>query len=164
MLLKRWEDRPTEIAYLLNPAFCGRILYHAIKAYAEQTSRPLPFPLIYLILPLVLHRKTRERIKSVTQMQIWIQRNPDVLVGYAERAKSLVAITNEAIEFLLQSGVLSLTNNAELQIVRLLSSQGINQFTNDEIKESINKSTHVAKWFSRGGTVETIYASWGVRP
>ena len=97
-------------------------------------------------------------------MQIWIQRNPDVLVGYAERAKSLVGITNEAIEFLLQSGVLGITNNAELQIERLLSSKRINQFANDEIKESINKSTHVAKWFAKGGTVETIYASWGVRP
>jgi len=162
--LKSWENRAIEIAYLLNPAFCGRVIYHAIKTYSEQTSRPLPFSLVYLILPLVLHRKTRERINSVTQMQIWIQRNPDALIGFAERTKNLVKITNEAVEFLMQSKIVTLTNNAELELIRLLPSSSTSKFVNTEIKECINKSSHVARWFAKGGTVETIYSSWGVRP
>ena len=162
--MKNWENRATEIAYLLNPAFCGRILYHAIKSYQEESKRPMSFPLVYLILPLVLHRKTRERIKSVTQMQIWIQRNPEMLIGFADRAKNLVSITNEAVEFLMQSEIITLTNNAELELAQLVKSINSSKYTNDEIKDCINKSSSVAKWFAKSGTVETIYVSWGVKP
>ena len=162
--MKNWENRATEIAYLLNPAFCGRIIYHAIKSYQQESKRPMPFPLVYLILPMVLHRKTRERIKSITQMQIWIQRNPEMLIGFADRAKNMVPITNEAVEFLMQSGTVTLTNNAELELAQLFKALSATKYTNDEIKECISKSSSVAKWFAKAGTVETIYVSWGVRP
>lgn len=162
--MRSWEQRSTEVAYLLNPAFCGRIIYNTIKIYFEQTNRPMPFPLVYLILPLVLHKTTRERITSVTQMQVWIQRNPDVLIGFAERSNSMVKVTNEAVELLLQSGVVNLTNNAELEQCKLKKSLSSRKYTNDEIKKCITKSTNVAKWFAKAGTVETIYTSWGVRP
>jgi hypothetical protein len=162
--MENWEKRATEIAYLLNPAFCGRIIYYVIKTYAEESKRPMPFPLVYLILPLVLHRKTRERIKSVTQMQIWIQHNPELLIGFADRTKSMVQITNEAVEFLMQSGIVVLNNNAELELAQLFKSLSVSKYTNDEIKECISKSQNVAKWFAKAGTVETIYTSWGVRP
>lgn len=162
--MKNWENRATEIAYLLNPAFCGRIIYYAIKTYQQETKRPMPFPLVYLILPMVLHKKTRERIKSITQMQIWIQRNPEMLIGFADRAQSMVPITNEAVEFLMQSGIVTLTNNAELEIAQLFKALSTTKYTNDEIKDCISKSSSVAKWFAKAGTVETIYVSWGVRP
>lgn len=162
--MKNWENRATEIAYLLNPAFCGRIIYHAIKTYQQESKRPMPFPLVYLILPMVLHRKTRERIKSITQMQIWIQRNPEMLIGFADRAQSMVPITNEAVEFLMQSGIVTLTNNAELELAQLFKALSTTKYSNDEIKECIRKSSSVAKWFAKAGTVETIYVSWGVRP
>ncbi|MFR2879811.1 MAG: three component ABC system middle component [Lachnospiraceae bacterium] len=38
-----------EVAYLLNPTFCGRILYSTIKTYNEILNRAFPFPLIYLV-------------------------------------------------------------------------------------------------------------------
>ncbi|WP_442969853.1 three component ABC system middle component [Roseburia sp. AM23-20] len=50
--------RTHEVAFLLNPAFCGRILYSTIRTYNEKTNRAFPFPLIYLVLPLVLHKET----------------------------------------------------------------------------------------------------------
>lgn len=162
--MKKWESRANEIAYLLNPAFCGRILYNSIKTYAEESKRPMPFPLVYLILPLVLHKKTRERIKSVTKMQIWVQRNTDVLIDFAERTKNLVQITNEAVEFLMQSGMIMLTNDACLELAKLFKVSDTRKFTNSEIKDCINKSSSVAKWFAQAGTVETIYTCWGVRP
>ena len=73
--MKAWNERTHEIAYLLNPAFCGRILYSSIKAYNEKTRKSFPFPLIYLILPLVLHKKTRININSKTKFHNWIQDN-----------------------------------------------------------------------------------------
>lgn len=162
--MRSWDNRSREVAYLLNPAFCGRILYSTIKTYNEVSKRAFPFPLIYLVLPLILHKNTREHISSKTQMLMWIQRYPELQVGYAERTKDLATISNEAIEFLLQSGLIQLTNNAELEISKTIRPLSKTKFTNDEVKECIVKGEHVAKWFAGAGKVETIYISLGVRP
>ena len=71
--MQEWKMRTREIAYLLNPAFCGRILYTTIRAYNEKSHRAFPFPLVYLVLPLVLHKETRAIISSRTHLHIWAQ-------------------------------------------------------------------------------------------
>jgi hypothetical protein len=162
--MRDWNHRAKEIAYLLNPAFCGRILYNTIKVYIDESKRPFPFPLIYLILPLILHKRTRQLISSRTQLLIWLQRHPELIIGFAARAKDMVQITNEAIELLLQSGMINLTNAAELEVSHTVRPLSNTQYTNDEIKECISKGEHVAKWFVATGKIETIFVSLGVRP
>lgn len=162
--MRDWNNRSKEVAYLLNPAFCGRMLYNAIKTYNNITHRAFPFPLIYLILPLVLHKRTRELINSRTQMLIWIQRYPETLIDFPKRARELVLITNEAVELLLNTGLLRLTNDGELEVVKTVKALSKTKYTNDEIKDCIKKSEHIAKWFAATGKVETIFISLGVRP
>lgn len=162
--MKGWNKRTHEVAYLLNPAFCGRILYTTIKAYSEKTNRPLPFPLIYLVLPLVLHKSTRTNINSRTQLLLWVQKYPQLLIDFPKRAKELVPITNESIEFLLQTGRVVLTPNGEVEIPAATRALSKTKFSDDEILECIKKSEHVAKWFAGAGKVETVYIELGVRP
>lgn len=162
--MRGWNDRSKEVAYLLNPAFCGRIIYNTIKTYGDITHRAFSFPLLYLILPLVLHKKTRALINSRTQMLIWIQRYPETLIDFSKRSKELVTITNEAVELLLQSGLLQLTNDGELEIVHTIKTLSKTRYTNDEVKDCINKSEHIAKWFAAAGKAETIFISLGVKP
>ena len=162
--MKSWNMRTQEVAFLLNPAFCGRILYSTIRTYNYNASRPFPFPLIYLVLPLVLHKETRININSRTKLQLWIQKYPQLLIDFPQRARELVPITNEAIEFLLQTGKVGLTQNGELEISHTSKALSKTKFIDDEISECINKSEHVAKWFATAGKVETIYIELGVRP
>ena len=162
--MKKWNERAQEVAFLLNPAFCGRILYSAIKNYSENAQRALPFPLIYLILPLILHKSTRDSINSRTQLLIWAQRNPELLIDFPQRARDLIPITNESLEFLLQTGYVQLTPNGELDILITQKALSKTKFVDDEIKECLKKSEHVAKWFAVTGKVETIYIGLGVRP
>lgn len=82
--MNSWNKRTREVAYLLNPAFCGRMLYSAINAYSIKTKRAFPFPLVYLVLPLVLHKETRANINSRTQLHLWVQQHP------TERALSVI--------------------------------------------------------------------------
>ena len=91
-------------------------MYSTIKTYSEKTKRPLPFPLIYLVLPLVLHKETRAHINSRTQLLLWVQKYPQLLIDFPKRASDLVSITNESVEFLLQTTKVSLTLNGELEI------------------------------------------------
>lgn len=162
--MKKWDTRAHEVAFLFNPAFCGRVLYSTIYAYSKKTNKDLPFPLIYLVLPLVLHKDTRNKINSRTQLHIWIQQNPDLLVDFPQRAKELVPITNEAIEFLLQTNKIQLTENGELKvspISRLLSKS---RFVDEEISECLTKGEHVGRWLASAGNVEVVYIKLGVKP
>ena len=162
--MKNWNLRTHEVAFLLNPAFCGRVLCSTIKTYNEKAHRALPFPLIYLVLPLVLHKETRANINSRTQLQLWVQRYPQLLIDFPKRARELVPITNESVEFLLQTGNIILTPNGELEMSPTLKSLSKTKFVDDEISECLKKGEHVAKWFVAAGKAETIYIELGVRP
>jgi hypothetical protein len=132
--------------------------------YNEKAKKPLSFPLIYLVLPLVLHKETRSHINSRTKFHLWIQKNPDLLIDFPKRTRDLVPITNESIEFLLQTGLVKLTSTGELQISSDLNALNKKKFVDDEITECLTKSEHIARWFVEAGTVETIYVQLGVRP
>lgn len=162
--MNRWSMRTPEVAYLLNPAFCGRILYSSIKEYRKVSHKAFPFPLVYLVLPLVLHKQTRINISSRTQLLVWIQKNAKLLIDFPRRAKDLVPITNEAIEFLLQTEKVILTLNGELKICHTSRPLSKNQYADCEIKECIKKAEHIARWFASTGRTETIYINLGVRP
>ena len=68
---------------------------------------------MYLVLPLVLHKQTRTRISSRTQLLQWIQANQHLLIGFARRTKELVVITNEALAEFAEKEIDSLDKKAE---------------------------------------------------
>lgn len=162
--MRCWHERSIEIAYLLNPAFCGRLLYVTILHYQEEKGEGMPFPLTYLILPLVLHRDTRSSIDSRTQLLVWVKRHPELMISYAQRAKSLVTITSEALEFLLQSNAISITDSGLLSANVVRGMKSMTKHVDDEVAECLKKCGHVARWFARAGETATIYAALGVRP
>ena len=86
------------------------------------------------------------------------------MTDYAQRTKNLVQITNESLEFLLQTGKVILTSSGELEIVNESKKMGKIKSDDDEILECIRKSEHVGKWFATAGPVKSIYIELGVRP
>lgn len=161
--MKSWFERSPEVSYLLNPAFCARILYGTIVSYKKECKRDFPFVLLYLVLPIVLHKETRQKINTVTHMQVWLQRNQELLIGYAKRARSLVPIASESIEFLLQNGTAAVTGD-NVTINCPLKPSKLKNISDEEMLECFHKAEAVGKWFARNGAAENIYQSWGVRP
>lgn len=161
----QWNKRSPETANLLNPSFCALLLYTATSEYQKKVQSVMPFPLLYLVLPIILHKGTRNRVNSRNNMVVWLQRNPDVLVGFADRTKSLIGFTNEAIEFLLFQGNCTI-NDGGLSIIKPISKSKIIHYTaNDqEIAECVQKAEHVGRWFCNMHAVENIYTAWGVKP
>ena len=158
-----WEKRPIEIASLLNPAFCGELIRQCIESYQKAESQPFPFPLVYLILPIVLHKKTRETIVSQRQLHVWLQAHENVKIGFADRTRELVPITKEAMLFLFQVGAIEVDEQAGLRVAsyqrRIPPSQ-----PEGEISECYRTAVVIGRWFARAANVPTIYALWGVRP
>lgn len=160
--MQSWEERTNEVKNLLNPAFCGRLLFEAVKEYKKNTNDAMPFPLIYLVLPLVLHKGTREKINSHTAFINWVHANPMILVGFNRRARDLVDITNISVEFLVQTGYFQLSNEGKLDIENKKLS--VNKSAELDVKECLKKAKHVGKWFALNNRVESIFLALGVKP
>ena len=158
-----WERRPIEIAHLLNPAFCGELIRRSIKTYNAAVPNQFSYPLVFLVLPIVLHSKTRESISPNTreQMHVWLQSHQDVHIGFVERARDLVPITRETITFLLQVGAIAINDRAGLRLAPYVPRTVP---FNLEITDCYRKAEIIGRWFARAGSPSAIYTMWGVRP
>ena len=162
--MREWKMRPEEVRNLMNPAFCGRLLFATVSEYQSKVHRAFPFPLVYLILPLVLPRQIRVKINSRTKLTSWAQNNQELIYNFGKRANDLIEITNEALEFMLQAGYLVITDSGEIERAETAGNLSKTKNTDDEVKECINKAENVARWFAATEKVETIYFCLGVRP
>ncbi|MEI2607044.1 MAG: three component ABC system middle component, partial [Candidatus Promineifilaceae bacterium] len=108
-----WTERPIEVATLLNPAFCGVLLHDAVKSYAYEQNQGMAFPLVYLILPLVLHKETRNALPSsrrlITLYQ-WVEDNKLLRQNFVERTRYLVPYSREGLIFSIKHGFVRMDN------------------------------------------------------
>jgi hypothetical protein len=161
----RWDQRPRDVAYLLNPAFCGEIMRGCIKSYQKTAQRPMPFPLLFLILPIVLHKSTREVMPQTARIRMysWLQANPQVKVGFAQRARTLLSASKETLVFMMQFGVLTVDNDAMLS-APLKSPKKIRKLKNGEVADCFKRAELLGKWFANSGSSISIYTMWGIKP
>jgi len=162
-----WENRPREERSLLNPSFCAIILWYAAQAYGSSCDRALSFEESFLVLPLVLHRKTRERLpRSVrTSLAVWLDENPLVQRGVASRARVLVPFTKGALTF---GGVHGLIRIAEGKVFanshfKKAISEAL-KGTSDEVRACAKRAEFLGRWFAQTGAGITVFALMGVRP
>ena len=101
-MLDTWNERPQDVFNLLNPSFVGLLLHRAVRGFKRETTTGMPFELIFLVLPFVLHGATRNRLpaKITTTLPTWIQLNRDTLLEFGKRAQTLLPFAKEAIMFL----------------------------------------------------------------
>lgn len=160
--MKAWEERPNEIATLLNPAFCGEILRRCLKEYEVTSVASMPYPLVFLTLPIVLHPRTRSNISSRQRQPLhtWLQSHQDLKVGFAERARQLVPVTNEALTFLLQVGAVTIEVSSGGLSIGNYRAKGADG--DGEVADCFAKAKIVGRWFAHAGTPTTVYAMWGV--
>lgn len=161
-----WDSRPPEVANLLNPAFCSVLLFDTVKQYQSEGFDGLPYPLSFLVLPIILHKNTRQSLPKTrsTKMSAWLQDKSFVKIGFAKRARLTVPFTNEAILYGVHGQVLSLSNEGLLMVGSSTISPPKRGNLDDEIFEYREKAKFLGKWFSDVGSVSTIYAQWGIKP
>ena len=160
-----WQERPTELAHLFNPAFCGALLVRAVNAYALEASRGMPFSIGFLVLPIILHEPTRETLPASksTSLLRWVQRQPEVRIGFADRLRSLVPYTREALIFSMSQRVLSV-EHGRLEVRKKMGAMTRLGRKSEEAKQCASKATLVGKMLALAGEPATIFATWGVRP
>ena len=159
--MKVWSERSKEIAYLLNPAFCGEILYKAIEGY-QKICPIMPFSLIFLILPLMLYDKTFETFSlKISHLSRWIQSKPEILYGLEYRIKDYKQLTQEAILFLIKQNAIVLCNGGFAVIT-----QGKKKISKNEkyLYHFSDKAYKFGIFLAKAGSPENVYMILGVMP
>lgn len=160
-----WEKRPAEVANLLNPAFCSILLRDSIVDFQREKEQGMPYSLSFLVLPLVLHKPTRETLpRNIrTQLHVWLQRKPEVRVGFSERTRHLVPYTKEALVFGIQEDVIVVSGSGTLiSGDRRLGSLPWSRDAEPSVCR--NKARFVGRWFARAGDISTVFTMWGICP
>lgn len=153
-----WADRPQVEATLLNPALLAVLLAASARDYEAAESR-MPWPVAFLVLPLVLHRPTRSALPrdTRTHLSTWIRREPVLRAGFPARAAAMVPLTREGIRFGLRAGVLRLegaTLTGHLPIDRPAG----------ELGQLLGKASLVGRWIAKTDQASTAFALLGVAP
>lgn len=165
--MKTWTERPTELAYLFNPAFCGWVLRESFEGYASVRPAGMPLPVAFLILPIVLHRETREQVPRAvtTTLHVWLQEHPEVRVSFAERAKELAPFTREGLMFLGTRGQLRVADDGGVLVDgKLARGKAPLLRESQELGNTLAAATFVGRWFAHAGEPATLFQMWGVCP
>lgn len=159
-----WEQRPPEIAFLLNAAFCAVVLRTATRAYVAEIKRGLPLPLAYVLLPLVLHKTTRDALppSTRTRMLTWLATSPAARLGVPDRVRRVAPYVREALIFAVQHEVLSLDESARLwPATRRLRPYVPN--AGSDAASCLSRAELLGRWFARSGDPATVLAAWGLQ-
>jgi hypothetical protein len=161
-----WPERSPEIAALLNPAFCGVLLFSSVEAHVGQSQRGMPFESAFLILPLVLHGPTRAIFpKGVgSPFQSWVSGNPRLRIGLAERVRAAERVTREALMFLGQRECVAF-DGGTLRVGRVrprMASQKI--VKSQDVRTAVLAAAMLGRLLAGAGTSTTVYTSLGISP
>lgn len=162
--MRAWDRRPSEVANLLNPPFCATLLGWAARGFATDREGGLPWLFAFLIVPLILHKPTRRLAPKtkVSKFQTWVQSNPSVLVGFAERARQVVPHVRETIVFGLASGLLTCNQSGNLLPGPTLPKKDPTG-TSEEVQDCFLKARALGAVLAKAGEEHTVFALLGVK-
>ena len=159
-----WHQRPFEVANLFNPAFCALVLHNAVAGFQEKAGRGMDYGLAFLMLPLALHRATREALpaRTTAKLHAWIISHEQVRVGLVQRISTMVPTTKEGLIFAMQHQALEL--NADGLLIAHTSQLGrFEPPSPSDTPECLERATFLGKWFGVSGNASAILTAWGVQ-
>lgn len=162
--MKRWDQRPFEIRNLFNPAFCGLVLFRALQGYEEKNDCGMPFSLSLLVLPLSLHKITREVIVNKPRRYLLktVESNQQILVGFSDRVTQMLPYAFEGFGLLMERGCITIADDGRIQTQPEKVAKALKG--TDETIDCQKAARIVGKEFARISDRATIYITFGVRP
>lgn len=162
--MKRWDQRPFEIRNLFNPAFCGLILFRALHGYEEEDAGGMPFSLSLLVLPLCLHKDSREVVAGSPRSYLLktAEKNQQVMVGFADRVTHMLPYAFEGFGLLMERGCITIADGGRILTVPDKVRKTIKG--TDETISCQKVARIVGREFARIADRVTVYTTFGIRP
>jgi hypothetical protein len=156
--MTQWSERPRLEATMLNPALLAVLLAASAHDH-EKVKERMPWPLSFLVLPLVLHRPTRSALprNTRTHLSTWIRRYPLLRAGFPARAAAMVPLTREGIQFGLRASILGLDGAT-------LGGDLIADQPAGELGQLIRTAALIGRWLATTDQPSTAFALLGVAP
>ena len=165
--MKPWAERTREEAHLLNPAFCCVTITAACGGYGESSDQPLPFALVFMVLPITLHKYTRGSLPRTirTSIPAWLQEHPEARLGFHERLMALQPHTRESIRYGLAFDWIAMGNSGGIRCVatNALINRTIQSLDGDA-RDCVSRARFLGRWLGNTASAETTMALWGIRP
>lgn len=162
-----WTMRSSEERGLISPSFSALLLWHAAQGHAGDAGVALPFEPTFLVLPMVLHQRTRDSLplSVTTSLSVWLDEHPLARACIVDGSRKLVPFTKEALSFgglhgflLLGKGLLEANFDWKKKVTTYLKT------STDEVRVCAKRAEFVGRWFSKAGDAATVMALIGVRP
>lgn len=162
--MKHWDQRPFEIRNLFNPAFCGLVLFRALHGYEEEDTRGMPFSLSLLVLPLCLHKDSREVVADSPRSYLLrtTEKNQQVMVDFPNRVTQMMPYAFEGFGLLMERGCIVVTDNGRIQTVPKKVRKSVTG--TDETVACQKVARIVGREFARIADRVTVYTTFGIRP
>ena len=154
-----WLLRPRVESNLLNPALIGLTIAHAAGGYMQVANTSMPWPISFLVPPLILHRPTREALPASTRTHFatWISRHPLLIAGFPRRSQAMVEPTREALRLAFRGQLLRLNEGGILPSSLAIPAGG-------EVQQLARTSSLVGRWLASLEQPSSIFALLGVAP
>lgn len=161
-----WRDRPSEEAALLNPAFCGELIARATRDYERLRGAAFPFPLSFVVLPLLLHPPTLAILpgRANTTFATWSADNEALLADLPERTLRLRPISREALLFLTQHRALSVGADGLRTGEKPMRLSTKTSATTPDVDDIRRAAALLGRWFANQGAPVQILQTMGVTP
>ena len=161
-----WAERSAEEARIFNPAFCGELIGRTVSEYHRTRQAALSMVIAFLVLPLTLHRRTREALpgRANTAFAGWVAEHAALLVELPERARDLRPVSREALLFAVRHQLLALDALGLLPGKRPVPRSARLAVSTDEVDSVRSAASLLGRWFAAQGTQTSILQGMGVVP
>lgn len=162
--MKRWDQRPFEVRNLFNPAFCGLVIFRALAGYEEEDNRGMPFSLSLLVLPLSLHKDSREVIANSPRSYLLktAEKNQQIMVGFSDRVTQMLPYAFEGLGLLMERGCIAVGDDGRIQTVSKKVRKTVAGTAETVACQKVARI--VGKEFARIADRATVYTTFGIRP
>lgn len=162
-----WKERPAEEARLLNPAFCGELISRMIGDFYRDRPEPLNLAATFLILPLLLHKKTCKALpKRASKAFVgWAGDHPKLLAELPRRARHLQPVTREALIFAIRYRLIALYGAGIIPGSKRIGKQTKPPGDSTAEVRRIRTAAHlVGRWFAAQPTQVSVFRGLSVAP
>jgi hypothetical protein len=161
-----WAERPPEEARIFNPAFCGELIGRTVCEYHRTRQAALGVTTAFLVLPLTLHRPTRDALpgRANTAFAGWVAQHAALLAELPELARRLRPVSREGLMFAVHQRFLAFADDGLVPGVRPIRASARFVATTDEVNAARNAAGLLGRWFAGQGTQASVLQGMGVAP
>ncbi|KAA0696105.1 hypothetical protein DT594_01725 [Halopseudomonas laoshanensis] len=162
--MKRWDHRPFEVRNLFNPAFCGLVIFRALAGYEEEDDRGMPFSMSLLVLPLSLHKDSREVIASSPRSYLLktVEKNQQIMMGFPDRVTEMLPYAFEGFGLLMERGCIAVADDGRIRTVPKKVRKSVDGTAETVACQKVARV--VGREFARIADRATVYTTFGIRP